>query len=223
MTASRKKEVDWRLEKYVHSLEERLSELKKSPSCPDNDTLNEYSRRVEFLKGLLQTEKLPSAIEKAMANQLLSAGPVSGSEQLTREIHLQTSSRYTKEMRAELLGEENDGLKQRKKDTTSEDFDTVIRYHQNAQEKLADEMLALARNMKENSLIASSIVKKDIETIEKSTKLTDQNYSKLKVESENLEQHTQKACNWWIWLMLVTVCLTFINMVIFMKIFPKGS
>lgn len=57
--------------------------------------------------------------------------------------------------------------------------------------------------------------------LEESTQLADKNYAKLKVESDRLEVHARKACNWWIWIMLVIVCATFLWMVMFMKMFPK--
>ena len=54
-------------------------------------------------------------------------------------------------------------------------------------------------------------------------RLADVNYDKLKVESERLDTHVQKSCNWWIWIMLVMVCGTFIFMVMFMRLMPKKS
>lgn len=53
-----------------------------------------------------------------------------------------------------------------------------------------------------------------------SQRLADINISKLKVESERLEAHT-KSCSWWVWVMLVIVIMTFISMVLFMRIFSK--
>ena len=60
-----------------------------------------------------------------------------------------------------------------------------------------------------------------LQRLEESTQLADRNYAKLKVESDRLEVHARKACNWWIWIMLIVVCATFLWMVIFMKMFPK--
>ena len=43
----------------------------------------------------------------------------------------------------------------------TDDVDTVIKHQQEIQEKLAEEMLALARSMKEQATVAHSIVKED--------------------------------------------------------------
>ncbi len=52
------------------------------------------------------------------------------------------------------------GLRQRKQ-TSEEDLDTVLKHHNQVQAKLADEMVSLARNMKENAKVANRIVQDD--------------------------------------------------------------
>ena len=42
-----------------------------------------------------------------------------------------------------------------------EDIDTVLRHHNQMQDQLADEMVQLARNLKDNARLAGSIVKED--------------------------------------------------------------
>ena len=46
-----------------------------------------------------------------------------------------------------------------------DDLDILLKYHHNMQEKIADNMLVLARNMKEQSKLAGSIVRKDTEVL----------------------------------------------------------
>lgn len=58
--------------------------------------------------------------------------------------------------------------------------------------------------------------------LEESVKITDRNFDKLKKESDRLEKHTQ-TCSWWIWIMLVIVTLTFLAMIMFMKLFSKKN
>ena len=43
----------------------------------------------------------------------------------------------------------------------TDDVDMVIKHQQELQERVAEEMLALARNMKEQATVAHSIVKED--------------------------------------------------------------
>lgn len=61
-----------------------------------------------------------------------------------------------------ILGTE-DHLRQRKQKSTGEDLDVLLKYHHSMQEKIADDMLLLTRNLKEQSLLANSIIRKDTE------------------------------------------------------------
>ncbi|XP_069682270.1 vesicle transport protein USE1 isoform X2 [Periplaneta americana] len=193
---------------------------------PSKDTMAEYVRRVTFLKGIIETHKLTNPAEKIVAAQLLSHGPATSSEGITKEIHQTTTSKYTKELRDQLFqndkGSEHN-LRQRKQKSTGEDLDVLLKYHHSMQEKIADDMLLLARSLKEQSQLAGSIIKKDTESIEKSSNLTDRNFSKLKVESERLEEHSKRAYKCWMWVMIAVVVIIFINMVLFMKVTKKRT
>nr|XP_003230664.2 PREDICTED: vesicle transport protein USE1 [Anolis carolinensis] len=227
----RRPEEEWRLEKYVAALEEMLLALKNHSSKPAPEVLNEYSRKVDFLKGLLEAEKLSSSSEKALANQFLAPGrnPTTAKERVpaTKTVHLQAKARYTGEMRSELFGLEEANLRKRtgallpeEKQSASE-LDAVLQHHHSLQEKLAEEMLHLARNLKNNTLVAQNVIKQDNQTLSQSLRLADRNFEKLKDESERLEQHAKKSVNWLLWLMLIVVCFIFISMILFIRIFPK--
>ncbi|XP_041361229.1 vesicle transport protein USE1-like [Gigantopelta aegis] len=222
--ASDKRLKDWRLEKYIGALQLQLNQLKKSSSKPCEEVLTGYAKKVDLLKGLIEAEKLPTATEKSLATERLP--PVSTNDNPTQQLHMQTKVLYQQEMRNELLGFTPDdsgdfGVRHRQK-AKDEDIDTVLQHHHQMQEKLADEMLALARGLKQNVADAGRIVKDDVKKISDSTRLADTNTGKLKVESERLEAHT-KTCSWWIWIMLLVVVATFIWMILFMKLFPKKS
>ncbi|XP_039099249.1 vesicle transport protein USE1 isoform X1 [Hyaena hyaena] len=239
MAAEKRDPDEWRLEKYVGALEDMLQALKTQASKPASEVINEYSRKVDFLKGMLQAEKLTSSSEKALANQFLAPGrvPTTARERVpaTKTVHLQSRARYTSEMRSELLGTDSAGepeLDVRKRTgvagpspgdekQSAAELDLVLRRHQNLQEKLAEEMLGLARSLKTNTLAAQSVIKKDNQTLSHSLKMADQNLEKLKTESERLEQHTQKSVNWLLWAMLIVVCFIFITMILFIRIMPK--
>merc|ERR1712018_161251 len=235
--ASETDEIGWRLEKYVGALQELLSDLKKENSRPCAEVLSEYKRRVDLLQGLTEAEKMSSAADKALAADMLAPASRAAEHcQPSRELHLQKKAHYHGEMRDELLGkqEENNtttassaGVRQRqlvgnqKKPEQEEDLDTVLKHHNQLQEKLADEMLNLARNLKDNATVANRIVKDDNTRLNETTQMADSNFGKLKVESDRLETHVNKSCNWWIWIMLALVGITFIWMVLFMRMFPK--
>uniref|UniRef100_A0A3P8RPR4 Vesicle transport protein USE1 n=1 Tax=Amphiprion percula TaxID=161767 RepID=A0A3P8RPR4_AMPPE len=228
-------EAEWRLEKYVGALEEMLVALRKNPSKPTPEVLTEYTRKVDFLKGLLEAEKLSSATEKALANQFLAPGrtPTIANERMpaTKMVHMQTKARCTGEMRDELLGTGLSGkgtsdLRNRRglpldERQSAAELDAVLQHHHNLQEKLAEDMLNLARNLKNNTLAAQNIIKQDNQTLSQSMRQADLNFEKLKTESERLEQHTKKSVNWLLWLMLILVSFTFISMILFIRIFPR--
>ncbi|NWH93546.1 USE1 protein, partial [Aegithalos caudatus] len=236
LAAERRDPEEWRLEKYVAALEDMLRELKKQSSKPAPELLNEYSRKVDFLKGLLEAEKLSSSTEKALANQFLAPGrtPTTAKERTpaTKTVHLQTKARCTGQMRSELLGTvcrhltpiflgvEAKGLTSDEKQSAVE-LDAVLQHHQDMQEKLAEEMLSLARSLKNNTLAAQNVIKQDNQTLSHSLRMADQNFEKLKDESDRLEQHAKKSVNWLLWIMLIVVCFIFISMILFIRIFPK--
>ncbi|XP_012584322.1 PREDICTED: vesicle transport protein USE1 [Condylura cristata] len=239
MAAEKRDPDEWRLEKYVGALEDMLQALKAQASKPASEVINEYSRKVDFLKGMLQAEKLTSSSEKALANQFLAPGrmPTTARERVpaTKTVHLQSRARYTSEMRSELLGTDSErepqldvrkrigvsGPRPENEKQSAAELDLVLQRHQDLQEKLAEEMLGLARSLKTNTLAAQSVIKMDNQTLSHSLKMADQNLEKLKTESERLEQHTQKSVNWLLWAMLIIVCFIFISMILFIRIMPK--
>ncbi|XP_075706975.1 vesicle transport protein USE1 [Rhinoderma darwinii] len=238
MASERRQEGEWRLEKFVGALEEILASIKKDSSKPAPELLIEYCRKVDFLKGLLEAEKLPSPTEKALANQFLAPGrtPTISKERtpVTKTVHLQTQARYTGEMRNELLekaarspNSSGDLYPRKRKGSTSDDkqssaeLDAMLQHHHNMQEKLAEEMLRLTQNLKNNTLAAQNVIKQDNQTLTQSLKLADQNFEKLKTESDRLEQHAKKSVNWLLWIMLIFVCCTFISMILFIRLFPR--
>uniref|UniRef100_A0A3B5L0U4 Vesicle transport protein USE1 n=1 Tax=Xiphophorus couchianus TaxID=32473 RepID=A0A3B5L0U4_9TELE len=226
MASEKRGETEWRLEKYVAALVDMLVALRKSPSKPTQEILTEYTRKVDFLKGLLEAEKLASPTEKALANQFLAPGrtPTIANERMpaTKTVHIQSKARFTGEMRDELLGTRTSvkvlPLDERQ---SAAELDAVMQHHHNLQEKLAEDMLNLARNLKNNTLAAQNIIKQDNQTLSQSMRQADLNFEKLKTESERLEQHTKKSVNWLLWLMLILVSFTFISMILFIRIFPR--
>ncbi|NXO15242.1 USE1 protein, partial [Oriolus oriolus] len=239
LAAERRDPEEWRLEKYVAALEDMLRELKKQSSKPAPELLNEYSRKVDFLKGLLEAEKLSSSMEKALANQFLAPGrtPTTAKERTpaTKTVHLQTKARCTGQMRSELLGTvcsvllllccccftDCPGCLTSDEKQSAVELDAVLQHHQDVQEKLAEEMLSLARSLKNNTLAAQNVIKQDNQTLSHSLRMADQNFEKLKDESDRLEQHAKKSVDWLLWIMLIVVCFIFISMILFIRIFPK--
>ncbi|KAG6452018.1 vesicle transport protein USE1 [Manduca sexta] len=224
---------NWRLKKYVEALNDMITELKTGPDKPSKDCLAEYTKRATFLKGVVQTATLNSPIEKLEAVQQLSHGAATMSADASaQEIHQKTVVKYGVELRSELFGLEDSDESLRKRNiikapnftsnsTSQEDIDSILKYHQNMQEKVAENMVLLTKSLKEQSQIASTIIRGDTEALKKSSELTDRNVMSLKVESEKLQEHSRSAWKCWLWIMLAIVMVIFINMVLFMKVMKK--
>lgn len=139
----------------------------------------QYKRKVKFLKGVVDAEKFKTPSEKLMATQILSPTNSNdqelGTKNKSREIYLQSQSKHSGAIRDELFnGSTTDGLRQRKTvkpGTESEDVDLVLKYHHDMQEKVAQEMVSLAHNLKENCVLANQIIRKDVEVSYCNTRL----------------------------------------------------
>jgi len=105
----------------------------------------------------------------------------------------------------------------------SDDLDQVLKYQEDVQNKIAEEMLHFTKTLKEQSQLANKIIKKDTEVVSNSALLTEENSSKLLVESSKLAEHNKRAWKCWMWIMLLIVLVVFINMVLFMKIMKKSK
>ena len=86
-----------------------------------------------------------------------------------------------------------------------------MKAHHQAQEQVAEEMISLTRTLKEHTLAANEIIKKDTQTLEKTNEMAEKNSEKLALESERLKEHTNKLCRCWIWFLMLVVTITFIG------------
>lgn len=108
---------------------------------------------------------------------------------------------------------DRDGVRQRISNSNiqDEDLDAILKYNRNIQEKIAENMLSMTSNIKEQALVANAIIRKDIGALETSDKLTDINATKLKKESLKLEEHTTSTWRCWVWLMIAFVLVVFFS------------
>ncbi|BFY97864.1 hypothetical protein BsWGS_00904 [Bradybaena similaris] len=223
--ADDKENRDWRFDKYLGALQNYLGNLKISQSKPSQETLLEYQKKVDLLKGLSEAEKKPCVVERALITDRLRPVSTNLGSAPAKQLQAKAKAKCEEDVRAELFGStknspSSEGLRERKKPQEDEDINTILQHHHRMQEKLAEEMLLHAQALKQNITDAGRVVRQDTRKIVDSQRLADINMSKLKVESERLEAHT-KSCSWWVWVMLVIVIMTFISMVLFMRIFSK--
>uniref|UniRef100_K1Q332 Vesicle transport protein USE1 n=1 Tax=Magallana gigas TaxID=29159 RepID=K1Q332_MAGGI len=173
-------------------------------SRPPQESLDEYSEKVQYLKELVDSERESSSLNRKPLEDRLSNSKFS---------QVQEQARSYQNERYELLGPKNsDSELRHRKQADGEDAETIIRHQRGMHEKLTEEMLNLTRSLKQSVRDSGRIVQEDNKTLDTSMKLADSNTKKLKVESDRLEQHT-KTCSWWIWIMLVLVTLTFLFMI----------
>lgn len=143
---------------------------------------------------------------------------------MLREVNTIKTAKATHELRKELLGENS--LRQRfatNQVDNGENTDQAVKYYTNIQEKIAEDMILMTRNLKEHTEIANNIIKKDTEIVSKSAKLTDKNVDLLHDESTKLQEHSKRAWKCWMWLMIALVLAIFLTMVMFMRVTKKRT
>ncbi|KAF0763415.1 vesicle transport protein USE1 [Aphis craccivora] len=213
---------DWRLSKYIEAVSEMITELIKK-SDPDKDAINQYTKRMEFLKGFLNTKDIENPEKKLVALEMLE--PVQESNSRSKDIKQKYKVTYTKQLRDELFGSDtNEFRSSRQPDVDSSDnLDELLRHHQNKQESIAEELIAITRGLREHSELAGKIIKKDIEILEKSSKGMDANFENLKREEQRLSEFVRKS-TWrcWIWVLAVAMVAIFIKMILFIKVTKKS-
>lgn len=178
----------------------------------DKKSIANYQEKILELKTQINYVEPPQ-------KQKLRSRKDDNSETILKEIKQLNNAKFNRELRKELFdGDDNSGLRRRGANDSAENME---KYYENIQEKLGEEMVALTRNLKEQTLAASDIIKKDTEVITRSARLTHQNIGSLEKESKNLDQHTKRACKCWLWIMIFVVVAIFIFMVLFMKLMKK--
>lgn len=103
-------------------------------------------------------------------------------------------------------------MRQRKTEatTTTSGTDNELGGTDDIQEKIAENMLLLAKSLKEQTETANKIIRRDTEAVQASSKMTEKNFGSLKKESDKLQEHSKRAWKCWMWLMIGIVMAIFI-------------
>lgn len=198
----------WRLEKYVDALSEMLDDLRnQNVNQLTRDTLEEYGRKIQFLRGLIETEKLPSAEKRLLAAELLAP------DQETKATHLVATNKYHNQMRQELL------LSSRRR--TGASGEKMWIENKDVNENVTQNLLELTNNIRETMQAANAIIQKDTETLSKVAGSADTVSMKMQRNADKLGEFVRKGFQCLIWLFLVAVTFTFLMMVIFIRLNPK--
>ena len=140
------------------------------------------------------------------------------------ELQAKTSAFSLNELRKELIpsAEESETfLRHRGGKESSEQEQTVeaiLSRHNAMQEKIADDMLKLARSLKQTTLTANEVIKRDQESLNRANEIASTNFDKLKVETGRVANSKPLGCQWWLFVVLGAVVLVFIWVVFLIKI-----
>lgn len=199
----------WRLERYVDELCEKLEKLRnQNVNRLTRDTLEEYGRKVQFLRGLIETEKLPSAEKRLLAAELLAP------DRETKLIHRITTNKYHEQMRQELMPASHGQRRKEANEGNHQDANDV-------NEDITQNLLELTNNIRESMHAANAIIQKDTETLSKVSSGAETVSLKMQRNTDKLSEFIRKGCQFAIWLALVLVTCTFLMIVIFIRLFPK--
>lgn len=162
----------------------------------------------------LRSSSPPPISELTKTIPILPHGPASTGETIAKEIHLKVVENHNEHLRGALFGNDDSNVRKRNvpEQGADNDLDFLIKAHHQAQEQVAEEMLSLTKTLKEQSLAAKEVILKDTAVIEKANENADKNTTKLKTESDRLQEHTKFSCRCWIWFLLMVVTFTFIGM-----------
>ncbi|KAM7358418.1 vesicle transport protein Use1 [Cochliomyia hominivorax] len=219
-----KEEVNfWRLKKFIKSLDTMINELKNMDDPYSGEKIPDYMTRLQNLKAITNYIDSPPPASRLRSARLRGGASETGDDALKEMNQLQTSRQYS-ELRKELLQE--DSLRRRKPleeggAGPGGEQSEAVKYIRENQEMITEHMLSLTRNLREQTETANRIIKKDTEMVSRSAGMADRNIGALNKETEKLEDHSRNAWKCWMWLMIVFVIVTFIIMVLFMKIVKK--
>lgn len=133
---------------------------------PKIAVIEEYKTRCTNLKektNYVEQIKLPSKLKSKFSSE-------PSSESIIKEVSQLQDSRYSNSMRRDLLGINSNSKDLRKRTTTTstggEEMNEAMKHHVNMQEKIAEDMLALTRSLKEQTETANRIIRKDTDVRE---------------------------------------------------------
>lgn len=88
---------------------------------------------------------------------------LSEGDHILKEISQLQDARYTNSLRRELFDGNDDQNGLRRRVNVGDDMNKAVKHYADIQEKLAEDMLSLTRNLKEQTETASKIIRKDTE------------------------------------------------------------
>ena len=173
---------EWRLPTFLDSCDQMISSLPKSPdpTAPSSEALLEYRNSLDLLRKLLPPKQ--EELEDLRDNDLPSPPPVplpqgtTSRDTVSRQIYQRAVEKQQGNMREQLLGPAGAGIVENTGAPTAQilcelllsglgvgrgNLDAILAEHKDQQERVAEEMIALTRSLKEQSAAAGSLIRKD--------------------------------------------------------------
>ncbi|KAK9767224.1 hypothetical protein K7432_003147 [Basidiobolus ranarum] len=196
--------------KLISPVEKGLSQIRLSKQPHESQHARNLENGVE--------RKIARMAEREMKNELL---------ELPDRREIQDGESRTLEERRSDLFDSNSGVRQRRGPNREEDpvesAETLLEHHRHAQEELTNDLVRMAEILKNNSMSFGDILKRDEKVLDDAHGALTGNLDRLKKESGRLTQFTKRSSKttWITWGVVALVCLTFIFMFLFIRIFPK--
>eukprot|EP00096_Caligus_rogercresseyi_P009769 TRINITY_DN3380_c0_g1_i2.p1 TRINITY_DN3380_c0_g1~~TRINITY_DN3380_c0_g1_i2.p1 ORF type:complete len:275 (+),score=83.98 TRINITY_DN3380_c0_g1_i2:258-1082(+) len=231
-------EFDTRLGPFLRRLEGLLHKIGE-----DSERFEAFSSKLSSLKSFVEEDQLFD-FDYDLPNQWRKKGgnAAQGSKEqekprvnippplpsvddnIQKEIFRKTVERYRAQDRKELFEDSGSSTLRRRKTDEGSSPQSLIHGQEVAQEEIAEQMLSLTRSLKEQTEAANRIIHRDINSLQGTQRTAEENIDKLTVESGRLQEHRSTFnCRCWIWILMFIVVMTFLKMLVVMKLFKKPT
>jgi len=202
-------EGSWRKRSYIETLQEMHLSISKCSNVSSDDKV-QYERDMTALCKGLEEEAAPTPDTPSPISELIHRRRATVEEaQRLKTPHKSAPAPQRSPSPLQAAEEEEP------------DIEEVLRVHRAQQSKLADEMLLMTRELKNISTVARDIIIKDNSGLSSMADQADTNFAKLQKETSALEKLNESSGKCWVWFLIFLVCVIFIVMVLFIRLFPK--
>jgi len=207
--------------KYLTAAQKQRDELAAS-STVTHENLDEYTRKLEFLRDLVNTTKMAMPITSAPTMHRLANASQLTHEQKSSETHTRLrAKRHTENsMRTALLSKSGEDEVEDAPDLTREE---ILQRNRNLQQSYTEGMAQLAASLKDNSYKISNVIKEGNKSLTELNTLADNNVTSITSENRKLREHSESTSlsTLSLCVLLVFVMMVFIGTYMFMKMFKK--
>jgi hypothetical protein len=206
---------DWKLDQFVVTLTEMLSEMRKAINRPNSKQLDDYKQRIDILRQNVDPMKLADQTFPRQTLRRIETPPSTKQSQSEMITPLHPSS---------LSLVENSSSTPSNRSTRPSSNNLIqqqIKSEEDKQDDIAEAMRITTKSLLNSAHRLNDIVKDDQRKLIETETLIDNNTAKLHVQSKRLKHNAYNVSNCWIYLMLLMVIGTFIYLTLFMRMFRK--